>query len=236
MPQGTLYGIGVGPGDAELITLKGWRILQQVPIVAFPSGLGGKLGIAEQIAGHGFQAHQKQVPLDFPYVQDEQVLQQAWEQAAEEVWPFLQEGQDVAFLSEGDISFYSTFTYLAQTIQTFHPEARIQAVPGICSPLAAVAQLGIPLTIRDQRLVILPALYQVEELKTVLAWADVVVLMKVKSVYSQVWQILAEHGLLDRSYVVERATFPDQKIYAGIRDESNLSLSYFSLLIVKVQA
>ena len=232
---GKLYGIGVGPGDPELITLKGYHLLQQVPIVAFPAGIGGKPGIAEQIISSWLKSDQVKLPLTFPYIQDDSLLQQAWQQAAETLWPYLEQGQDVGFVSEGDVSFYSTFTYLAQTLQKFRPEVVVQAIPGICSPLAAVASLGIPLTIRDQTLAILPAIYAIAELETTLHRADVVVLMKVSSVYQQVWDVLKRFNLLEQAYIVERATLPNQVIYTGLSDRPHLCLSYFSILIVKTK-
>lgn len=234
MQPGILYGIGVGPGDPELITLKGLRLLQQVSVVAFPAGVNGKPGMAQLIVEKWLGRHQVQLALTFPYVQDSQVLAQAWQVVAQQVWQYLKQGQDVAFVSEGDASFYSTFTYLAQTLQHLHPEAVVQTVPGICSPLAATSVLGIPLTIRDQRLIVLPALYRVGELEAALDWADVVVLMKVSSVYEQVWTLLQQRGLLERAYVVERATLPDMVVYQGLSDRPNLKLPYFSLLIVQV--
>ena len=233
MQTGRFYGIGVGPGDPELITLKGLNILKQVPVVAFPAGTGAP-GVAQQIVAQWLDCDRVQLPLTFPYVQDTDVLTQAWHAAAEQVWQYLQLGQDVAFVSEGDISFYSTFTYLAQTLQALHPEVVVQAVPGVCSPMAAAAALGVPLTIRAQRLVVLPALYTVGELEAVLDWADVVVLLKVSSVYEQVWTVLQRRCLLERSWVVERATLPEQVIYAGLSDRPHLKLPYFSLLIVRV--
>lgn len=230
---GTLYGIGVGPGDPEFLTLKGLNLLKQVSAIAFPAGIGGKPGIAQQIVAPWLPDDRPQLALDFPYTQDDAVLVRAWECAAEQTWQYLRQGQDVAFACEGDVSFYSTFTYLAQTLQRLYPQAKVETVPGICSPLAAVAALGIPLTVRSQRLAIVPALYRVSELETVLDWADVLVLMKMSSVYPQVWEILARRQLLDRSYVVERATLPQQVIYADLRDRPQLELSYFSLLIVQ---
>jgi len=231
---GTLYGISVGPGDPELITLKGLRSLQQVPVVAFPAGIQGKPGIAQQIVAQWLSPNQVQLALTFPYVQDMAVLKAAWQAAAQQVWQYLRQGQDVAFTCEGDVSFYSTFTYLAQTLQQLHPEALIKLVPGVCSPMAAAAALGLPLTIRQERLVVLPALYTLGELETVLDWADVVVLMKVSSVYEQVWQVLQQRGLLDNTWIVERATLPDMVIYSDLRDRPTLKLPYFSLLIVQV--
>ncbi len=234
MKIGTLYGISVGPGDPELITLKGLRSLQQVPVVAFPAGIEGKPGMAQQIISPWLSPQQQQLALNFPYVQDMAVLTQAWQVAAEQVWQYLQRGQDVAFACEGDVSFYSTFTYLAQTLQQIHPEAVVELVPGVCSPMAAASVLGLPLTIRQQRLVVLPALYHARELEAVLDWADVVVLMKVSSVYEQVWQVLQQRSLLSSSWVVERATLPEMVIYANLSDRPHLKLPYFSLLIIQV--
>lgn len=231
---GTLYGIGAGPGDPDLLTVKGLKILQSVPVVAFPAGIQGRLGVAQQIVAGWLNPDQTQLPLHFPYVQDDSVLQQAWIAAAETVWTCLASGQDVAFVSEGDVSFYSTFTYLEQTLRRLHPEAMVQTIPGISSPMAAAAALGIPLTTRADRLIVLPALYVVSELETAIATADVVVLMKVGSVYREVWSVLERHHLLARSFIVERATLPNQVIYRDLSDRPTLELHYFSLLIVQV--
>lgn len=229
---GTLYGISVGPGDPELITVKGLRLLQSAPVVAFPAGIQGKPGMAEQIVDRWLSPTQIKLPLRFPYLQDRAVLIQAWQKAAQTVWQSLQPGQDVAFVCEGDVSFYSTFTYLATTLQELHPSVSVEAVPGVCSPIASASVLGIPLTTRSQRLIVLPALYQMAELETALDWAEVVVLMKVSSVYPQVWQVLQQRGLLDFAYVVERATWPDMVIYQGLSDRADLKLPYFSLMII----
>ncbi|MBD2578133.1 precorrin-2 C(20)-methyltransferase [Oscillatoria sp. FACHB-1406] len=235
MQIGTLYGISVGPGDPELITLKGLRLLRTASAIAFPAGIKGKPGKAERIIAPWSISEQKMLPLNFPYVPDFDVLTRAWHEAAEQVWQYLERGEDVAFACEGDISFYGTFAYLAQTLQQLHPEVVIEIVPGVSSPLAAAATLGLPLTARDQRLAVLPAIYTIGELKSVLQWADVLVLMKVSSVYEQVWQILQEYRLLDRAVAVENVTLPEQKIYTDLCDRPTLKLSYFSLIVVQVR-
>jgi len=233
---GTLYGISVGTGDPELITVKGLKILQTSQVVAFPAGIQGKLGIAQQIVAPWINLNQQQLALTFPYVQNRAVLESAWQNAAEQVWQHLQQGEDVAFVCEGDVSFYSTFSYLAQTLQQIHPESLVQSIPGVCSPMAASSALGLPLTIGAERLVVLPTIYQLKELEAVLDWADVVVLMKVASVYEQVWQILNQRNLLKRSRVVERATQLDMVIYNGLSTHPNLQLPYFSILIIQVRS
>ncbi len=229
---GTLCGIGVGPGDPELITVKALNRLRAASVVAFPAGINHQPGVAERSIAPWLSGKQQRLPLRFPYVQDPIALEIAWKEAAETVWTYLQKG-DVVFACEGDISFYSTFTYLAEHLRRLYPETPIEAIAGISSPMAAAAALGIPLTCQAEKLVILPALYTLDQLEAVLAWAEVVVLMKVGSVYDRVWKILAERQLLECSYVVENATRANQLTYTGLQNHPNLQLSYFSILIVK---
>jgi len=231
-PLGQLWGVGVGPGDPELMTVKAVRLLKSAPVVAFPAGRNGKPGIAQAIVADWLQPHQIQLSLHFPYVQNTATLEAAWATAAETVWTHLVQGHDVVFATEGDASFYSTFTYLAQTLLLLHPTVIIQTVPGVCSPLAAAAKLGQPLTILSQRLTVLPALYTLADLEMALDHSDVVVLMKVAAVYSKVWQILQARSLLEKSCIVVRATQPDEKIYHSLEQYPDLKLPYFSLLIV----
>ncbi|WP_107668551.1 precorrin-2 C(20)-methyltransferase [Cyanothece sp. BG0011] len=230
---GTLYGVSVGTGDPELITVKGQRLLQETSVIAFPLGVKGKPGLAETIIDPWIRPQQKKLPLHFPYLQDEQQLQQAWKAAAATVWDYLDQGLDVAFACEGDVSFYSTFTYLAQTLRKNYPSVTIQTIPGVSSPMSAASVLGIPLTLGSQNLAIIPALYHRDELDQVLSWADVIVLLKVSSVYSQVWEKLEQLNLLDHAFIVERANQPEEKIYRNLSDHPHLNLSYFSVMIIR---
>lgn len=232
MKIGTLYGVSVGTGDPELITVKGLRILQSCDVIAFPAGIKNRPGIAQNIIDCWLQPQQQILPLKFPYTQDIEILQAAWSEAAEKVWYYLQQGVNIAFACLGDISFYSTFTYLAQALQQSHPKVQIETIPGVCSPMAIASVLGIPLTVNQQRLAILPGIYSVEELEKTLAWAEVVILLKVNSVYEQVWQILQRSNLLSSSCVVEKVTFPEQKIYRDLTNYPQLDLSYFSIMLI----
>lgn len=236
MPTGTLYGVSVGTGDPELITIKGLRLLQNSPVVAFPCGSQGQPGMAQKIISQWLKPEQVQLPLSFPYVQDSQVLLSAWQKAAQIVGKYLQTGLDVVFASVGDVSFYSTFTYLAQTVTKLYPHVTVMVIPGVCSPMAAAAVLGRPLTIKDEKLAVLPAIYSMTELETALDWAEVVVLMKVNSVYSRVWKILQQRDLLKSSSIVEKATSEQMVVHSDLTDLINLKLPYFSILIVQVKS
>ena len=155
---------------------------------------------------------------------------------------------DVAFACEGDVSFYGTFTYLAQAVQRLNGHVKISAIAGVSSPMAAAAAAHIPLTCQSDKLAILPALYSFNsgsnrrydscldsqnELEAALEWADVVILMKVSSVYAQVWDILQRHQLLERSVVIENATRADERVWIDLHNYPELKLPYFSLLIVQ---
>ena len=233
MKPGILYGVSVGTGDPELITVKGLRILQTSDIIAFPSGINNRPGIAQNIIERWLQPQQQILPLKFPYTQDGEILQAAWSEAADQVWHYLVQGVNIAFACLGDVSFYSTFTYLAQALERSHLEAKIETVPGVCSPMAIASALKIPLTVNHQRLAVLPALHTVKELEIALDWAEMVVLLKVSSVYQQVWHILEQRNLLHSSYIVEKATFPEQKIYDDLSDYPQLKLSYFSIMLIR---
>ncbi|MEB3173960.1 MAG: precorrin-2 C(20)-methyltransferase [Cyanobacteriota bacterium] len=233
MTWGRLYGISVGPGDPELLTLKALRILQTVPVVAYPAGKGGKPGVAEAIIQPYLAPEQIRLPLRFPYVLESETLEQAWEAAARKTSGYLAQGLDVGFACEGDGGFYGTFNYLAQTLSLNYPDLIIERLPGVSSPWAAAAALGLPLTLQDQRLLILPALYHADDLDAALSQAEVVVLLKIRQVYPQVWRRLAALGLLERAWVIEWATTPRQQIYHPLTAYPELTLSYFSLLLIR---
>lgn len=231
---GTLFGVSVGTGDPELITLKALRILQSTKIIAFPSGINGRLGVAQRIIESYLQPHQQILPLCFPYTFSEEMLSQAWHRVSLQVWEYLKNGEDVAFACEGDISFFSTFTYLALTVEKLYPDVKIEHIAGVSSPMASASALGLPLTIQGEKLVVLPTVYSLKQFEEALDWGDTIVLMKVASVYEQVWQILAQRNLLDRAYLVEKATTDEEKVYSGLQNYPHLKLSYFSIVIIFV--
>lgn len=231
---GTLFGVSVGTGDPELITVKALRILQGTKIIAFPAGINGSLGVAQKIIQCYLQPHQQILPLCFPYTFCEEILTQAWQKVSLQVWEYLKNGDNVAFACEGDISFFSTFTYLALTLKKLYPDVKIKRVAGVSSPMASASALGFPLTMQGEKLIVLPAVYSLQQLEEALDWGDVIVLMKMASVYSQVWEILAQRNLLDRAYIVEKATTDQEKVYHGLHDYPELKLSYFSIVIIFV--
>lgn len=231
MSTGKLYGIGVGPGDPELLTLKGLRILQSVPVVACPQDRQGEAGWASRIVAQHLSA-QKLRALHLPFVAEREQLESAWSAAADLLYGDLCAGLDVAFITEGDASFYSTFTYLLGEFQTRYPHVVVEIVPGVCSPLAAAAALQMPLVIGSEVLTVMPAMHRLADLDQALLHADTVVLLKVAGVYEPVYRWLEERGWLGRASLVEWVSGTNQQVHRCLPLPGE-KLPYFSLLIIR---
>lgn len=234
-PKGTLYGIGVGPGDPELLTIRAYRIITTAPIIFFPAGRGGHPGFAQQIVAQFLDMSRQQlIPLPFALNHHEDELQQAWEAAAHHVTAALATGSDAVFLSEGDPLTYSTFTHLMRTLQALNADLKINVIPGITSFAAATAAARFPLVDGDQRVAILPALYG-PRLAEILNQFDTIVLLKVSPVFDQVLDQLEALGLADQALYARRIGRPEQELYFGLSALRGKVNDYFSLVIIYTQ-
>ncbi|MGK7910400.1 MAG: precorrin-2 C(20)-methyltransferase [Synechococcus sp.] len=233
MALGKLWGVSVGPGNPDWITVQGIRAIQSVGAIACPQDRNGDPGMAYRIA----QQHVGDRPvlsLDLPFVTDTTTLENAWRSAANRILPILRQGRDVTFMSEGDASFFSTFTYLARAVQHQEPSLDIQVLPGVCSPLAAAAALKIPLSVWEEGVAILPAMHRINELDGILSWADVVVLMKLSSVFDRIYDTLERRNLLERTGLVEWLGWPQQQVFHSLIGMQDYRPPYFSIAIVQV--
>ncbi len=233
MGLGTFWGISAGAGDPDWITVKAAKLLSSVNWVACPQNASGQPGLAYQIVRPWLRPEQTLLPLHLPFVTQPEQLQAAWRAAAEQLAPPLEQGEDIAFVCEGDVGLYSTFAYVAQALRERIPTLPIQAIPGVSSPLAAAALLGSPLVLGSEKLAILPALFALSELEQACTWAEVVVLMKVAPVYPQVWQWLAARGWLEQARLVIWAGWPQQAIFSTLEGLADYQPPYFSLLILR---
>jgi len=232
--RGTLYGVGVGPGDPELITVKAHRVLQQAPVLCVPKsreeGDSYVRGFVSHILDPG---RQQLLELLFPMTKDRSVLELHWNTALERVLLPLRGGLDVAFVTEGDPFIYSTFMHLYTVLRERHPEIPVEVIPGVSSVNASAAAAGLPLVDGAERLAVLPATYEGEDLAHLLVQFDTVVLLKVNRVFDRVLEVLERLGLVDRAVYVRRCGAPDQKIVRDVRSLRGMDLDYLSLLIVK---
>lgn len=233
--KGKLYGLGVGPGDPELITLKALRLLKSAPVVAYHAAKGKK-GNALTIVETYLSSEQTLVPLIYPVTTEklpahmdyEQIVSDFYAEITATIASHLNAGRDVAVIAEGDPFFYGSFMYIHDRLAEKYDT---EVVPGVCSVLGAAAVLGAPLVYRNQTLSILSGVMSAEELKTRLAGTEAAAIMKLGKNLDKVRDVLTELGLMDRALYVERATMQNQRI-APLAEVSGSDCPYFSIILV----
>jgi precorrin-2/cobalt-factor-2 C20-methyltransferase len=229
-----IYAVGVGPGDPELLTRKAERIIRQSPVIFSPTGAADAASYALSIVEHLLdRSKQEIITRVFPMLKKGPELEAAWEEAAAEVIRLIDSGQDVAFITIGDPCLYSTFLYLYRIIQRKRPDIPVEIIPGISSINASAAAAGIPLGIAGERIAILPATYENDELKKTLSEFDTIVLMKVSRVFDRVYPLLCDLGLADNSVFVRRVGSSQQEVVFDISTLAGKELDYLSMLIVR---
>ncbi|TRY27591.1 precorrin-2 C(20)-methyltransferase [Brevibacillus sp. LEMMJ03] len=232
---GTLYGIGVGPGDPELITVKAFRLLQQSPVVAYPKKRMGSKSYAHQIAELYVKPSEgkEMLGLVFPMTKDKEVLEREWANTVELVWERLRQGKDVAFVTEGDPLFYSTFIHMMRVMQAAHPEVPIVSVPGVSSFLGAASRLGLPLADGDEQIGIIPATDDREAMRQALLSHDCVVFLKVAKVLPMIIGLLRDLDLVDKAAVATKVTSAEEMVWTDVRELERAELGYLTLMVVK---
>jgi precorrin-2/cobalt-factor-2 C20-methyltransferase len=224
---GTLYGLGIGPGDPELITLKALRLLQAAPVLAYPAPEEGDSLARAIVAGH-LPGGQTEIVLRMPMVAARFPAQEVYDWAAGEIGDHLAAGRDVAALCEGDPFFYGSFMYLFGRVAERFP---VEVVPGVSSLTACAAVLGAPLAARNDVLSVVPATLEPQVLSQLLRDADAAAIIKVGRHLPKVRKVLRILGLLDRARYVERATMSEQRILP-LQDVDVDSAPYFSMILV----
>jgi precorrin-2/cobalt-factor-2 C20-methyltransferase len=237
MKKGTLYGVGVGPGDPGLITVRGREVIGACRHVFAPKARIKSESLALQIAGRyaaaGAQIHE----LVFPMVEDEMVLERHWNEYAVEIVALLAAGEDVCFLTLGDTLLYSTHIYLVRAVKALAPQASVVTIPGVNSFSAAAALTGFPLGEGKKPLLVIPVSDDLDIVREAIDGDRTVVLMKVGKRLPEIVALLEERGLARRSVFVARAGLEGERIETDLTrlKGERERLGYLSVILVPAE-
>ena len=226
--SGTLYGLGVGPGDPELVTLKVLRVLRGLPVVAYPAPDQGPSFARSVVASHLSPA-QTEIAIRVPMTRAAAPAQAVYDRAAIEIAGHLEAGHDVGVLCQGDPFFYGSF------IQIFERLARrfaTHVVPGVSSLMACAAAAGTPLVTRDEILTVLPATLTEAALEKRLKQAEAAAILKLGRHLGKARRVLQRLHLSERAIYVEHASLASQKIMP-LADADAATAPYFSMILVR---
>jgi precorrin-2/cobalt-factor-2 C20-methyltransferase len=207
VPRGRLYGLGVGPGDPELLTLRALRLLREVPVVAYPAPEPGN-SFARSIVAAWIEARQREIAIRFP-MRPGPPPAAIYETAAATLAVELDRGNDVALLCQGDPFFYGSFVHVFARLTGRY---RIEIVPGVSSLTACAAAAAVPLVSREKTLTVIPATLDEADMAGRLAKADSVAIVKLGRHLAKVRRVLDQLGLLQSALYIERATLPSQRV------------------------
>jgi precorrin-2/cobalt-factor-2 C20-methyltransferase len=222
MPSGKLMGVGVGPGNPELLTLKAVNILKKVPVICSPRSAESRPSLALSIVDFVLESRDDEYevldPL-FPMIEDQEVLHEYWDEAAQQVTERLEQGLDVAFITLGDPTVYSTFAYLDKKIR--HKGFEVETIPGITSFTGCAASAHLSLGEKDEIIVIVPKVD--ERLAPILEHADTAVIMKTSRHSKELQAIVGEDPRQKEIISVQNCGMVDEKIIKGFSQEKYLS-------------
>ncbi|MFV0436747.1 MAG: precorrin-2 C(20)-methyltransferase [Desulfopila sp.] len=237
--QSTLYIIGTGPGDPELLTVKALKAIEHCPVVIAPkaskNGRSTALSIIEQAVDlSGKQVHEVYFPMKKIKLGERPLLEveTEWRATAAKVLEMLDSGLDLAFPTLGDPAIYSTGYYLYATLLPMRPDIRVQFISGISAMSSCSATIQTPVCLGDDMLAVVPATFSEEKIKKALKEFDAVVLMKVHRVMDKICRLLVETGLAENAVYIEKAGMVDQRIITNLSSIPD-NPHYFSTILVR---
>ena len=231
---GSFYGVGVGPGDPELLTIKAQKTLQKVAVISFTQLDDGKESYALSVVRGVLEAAEPEfLAITIPSDDETPVSPQTWTDAAAEIAGHLSQGKDVAFITEGDPMLYSEFFQVLGSVKSVVPDLEFEVIPGVSSVMAAAASSGMPLVTHGQRLTILPKVYGIDDLREAITNSDTTVLMEVDRDLLQALANLEKLGLTGKATYVRQASTSRENVVEDISKLEAEDLDYFSLLIIR---
>ncbi|HTY22933.1 MAG TPA: precorrin-2 C(20)-methyltransferase [Desulfomonilaceae bacterium] len=238
MKTGTLYGIGVGPGDPDLITVKGARILGECRHVFVPKARGDTESTALSIAAKHINPRAEIHEVIFPMTSDRSELHARWAESAEKVGVVLESGSDACFLTLGDTFLYSTYIYLLQALRDRIPDLNVETIPGITAFSAAAAIAEFPVGKAKEPVTIVPTADDLDAVKRALLTGGTVVLMKIGKRLGPILDILEEAGMIDHGVFISYAGMSNQRVEHDLRSLRNepSEKGYLSILLIHARS
>jgi precorrin-2/cobalt-factor-2 C20-methyltransferase len=230
---GTFYGVGLGPGDPELLTRKAMRILAEVDWIFYPFESRTGTSFSRRILAALAVPTTKCRQVSLGMAQDRGPDQHTYATAAETMAGELLQGKSVAWVTQGDPLFYSTFIHLYLEMRRRFPDVPITIVPGVTSPSAAAAAAGVPVSLLEEKVAVVPAVYGLEHLPALLDDFATVFLMKVNTVFDQLLETLAVLPHRVQAVYAERVGTPEERLVTDLYTLRGQKLSYFSLVILR---
>lgn len=230
---GKFFGVGVGPGDPGLLTIRAAEVLKQVDVVCIPRSRAENDSVAMKVAGAYIGNTTEIMEVLTPMVRDAAALEAEWQRGAEKIAKYLSAGKDVAFITIGDAMLFSTYTYLLKKVRELIPGVAVESIPGVTSFSAAAAMLNAALAEGSEKLAIIPAIDEPEQLREIFAQFSNAVLMKVAGKYDQIVDVLTALGLKDKAVYMSRVGYPEQFVSFDLDSLRGEKLDYLSLILVK---
>ena len=231
--KGTLYGIGVGPGDPDLVTLKAAKILSRVDIVFAAASTRNHHSLAKDIARPHVPATTPIEMLKFPMTRDKKQTHDAWKMHASTIIEKLESGKNVAFLTLGDAMTYSTYGYIVQYIGTMAPHLKIETIPGIASYQAAAARLNTPLVEGEESLMVVSGAKGGNRLRALASKPENVVFLKAYRNVKDITDALTENGSYQQCIGIKNCGHENEEIIPNIEELKKQSPNYWTLIIAK---
>jgi len=230
--SGIFYGIGVGPGDPELLTVKAIKAIEQVDVLIAPKTEKKEGSVALTIAKPYLKDGVKIIYQVFPMVKDfAQNSQELWETNKQEIISLLQAGKNVAFLTLGDPMFYGTYIYIFRLLK--EEGINIQTIPGVPAFAAIGSKVGYPIVDGDDILSIIPATASQEKIEKALAASDNAVLMKVYKNANEIIDLLEKNDMAQQAILVSRVGLEDEKVITDLQSHKDEKLNYLSTILTR---
>ena len=222
-----IYGIGVGPGDPELITIKAKRILDRADLIVYPAPENGN-SIARSIAAPHFPKEYEELPIYIPMSANRFPAMKIYHLASKKIFQAAQENKTIVILCEGDPFFYGSFMYIFGIISKKYT---VDVIPGISSLMASSAVLESPLAAGNDILTVIPAPLENDVIEKQIEMADAVAIIKLGRHFPRVRELIDKLGLLENSVYIERATMSNERIIdIGAINENDVP--YFSIILL----